>query len=147
MKAHLLFLAFLTALSLDGATGSVVEKATPPAKEPAKTPVKEKVYELPKTGLNQPRPGGGWINVEAVGTRLIVKFYDKKKKPAAPDVTRGFAQFRYSSKNPERAPLHLEGLTLASTATVRPPHNFLVLLSLFTSESAGPAESHNFKYP
>lgn len=147
MKARLLFLALLTALSLDGATGSVVEKAAPPAKEPAKTPVKEKVYELPKTGLNQPRPGGGWINVEAVGTRLIVTFYDKKKKPVAPDVTRGFAQLRYSSKNPERAPLHLEGLTLASTATVRPPHNFLVLLSLFTSEGAGPAESHNFKYP
>lgn len=147
MKTHLLFLVFLTAVSLDGATGSVVEKPAPSVKEPAKAPVKKKIYELPKTGLNQPRPAGGWINVEAVGTRLIVKFYDKEKKPVAPDMIRGFAQFRYASKNPERAPLHLEGLTLASTATVRPPHNFLVLLSLFTSESAGPTESHNFKYP
>ena len=147
MKAHLLLLVFLTAVSLDGATGSVVEKNVPPDKEPAKAPVKKKVYELPKTGLNQPRPRGGWINVEAVGTRLIVKFYDKEKKPVAPDVTRGFAQFRYSAKNPERAPLHVEGETLASTATVRPPHNFIVLLSLFAGESAGPVESHNFKYP
>lgn len=143
MKAHLLFLVILTAVSLNGATGSVVEKGT----SPGKTPAKEKVYELPKTGLNQPRPGGGWINVEAVGTRLIVKFYDKKKKPVAPDVTHGFAQFRYSSKNPSRAPLNLEGMTLVSTATVRPPHNFIVLLSLFTSEREGVAESHNFKYP
>ncbi len=147
MKAHLLFLVLLAAVSLDGATGPVVEKTAPAAKEPAKAPVKKKVYELPKTGLNQPRPGGGWINVEAVGTRLVVKFFDKEKKPAAPDVQRGFAQFRYAAKNSARAPLHREGEALVSTATVRPPHNFIVLLSLFTGESVGPSESHNFKYP
>lgn len=147
MKAHLLFLVVLTAVNLDGATGSVAEKTAPAAKEPAKAPVKKKVYELPRTGLNQPRPAGGWINVEAIGTRLVVKFFDKEKKPAAPDVTRGFAQFRYAAKNPERAPLHREGETLVSTATVRPPHNFLVRLSLFPGEGAEGAESYTFKYP
>ena len=116
-------------------------------KSTPKPAAKKKAHELPKTGLNQARPGGGWINVEAVGTRLVVKFFDKEKKPAPPDVQRGFAQFRYASKNPERAPLHLEGDALVSTATVRPPHNFIVLLSLFASESAGPTESHTFKYP
>lgn len=119
-----------------------------PAPSPAsKAPVKKKVYELPKTGLNQARPKGGWINVEAVGTRLVVKFFDKEKKPAAPGVQRGFAQFRYASKNPARAPLHLEGESLVSTATVHPPHNFLVILSLFAEEGAEPTESYTFKYP
>lgn len=147
MKAYLRSLLFITVVSLVGATEPAVEKSTLPTKEPAKTPVNEQVYELPKTGVNQPRPGGGWINVEAVGTRLIVKFYDQEKQPVAPDVTRGLARFRYASKSPERAILNLEGLTLASTATVRPPHNFIVLLSLFTSENAGPSEFHSFKYP
>lgn len=147
MKAQLLLLMFALAVSLSGATGSVVEKTTPPAKEPAKAPVKEKVYELPKTGLNQPRPKGGWINVEAVGTRLIVKFYDKKKKPVAPDVERGFARFNYAAKNDKTAVLGRDGLTLASTPTVRPPHNFLVILSLFAGENPGPTESYTFKYP
>lgn len=126
-------------------TALAAEEPTPaPTSKP---PAKKKIYELPKTGVNQPRPKDGWINVEAVDTRLIVKFYDKEKKPVAPDVTRGFAQFRYSAKNPARASLHLEGETLASTATVRPPHNFIVLLSLFAGESVGPVESYNFKYP
>ena len=126
---------------------AVIAVEQPAPSSASKAPVKKKIYELPKTGLNQARPKGGWINVEAVGTRLVVKFFDKEKKPAAPDVQRGFAQFRYSSKNPERAPLHREGEALVSTATVRPPHNFLVLLSLFPSEGAEGAESYNFKYP
>lgn len=118
MKSLLQALCFVLATF----TALAAEKA--PSASTSKPPASKKVYELPKTGVNQPRPKDGWINVEAVGTRLIVKFYDKEKKPVAPDVTRGFAQFRYSAKNPERAPLHREGETLVSTATVRPPHNF-----------------------
>ena len=138
-------LAAFTAIAAEKSTPASKPKPTPAST--SKSPAKKKVYELPKTGVSQPRPKGGWINVEAVGTRLIVKFYDKEKKPVAPDVVRGFAQFRFPAKNPERAPLNLEGETLASTATVRPPHNFLVMLSLFDRENAGPAESYNFKYP
>ncbi|WP_218938649.1 hypothetical protein [Oleiharenicola lentus] len=119
-------------------------KAAPEVKAKAK---KEQVYELPKTGKNLQRGSAGWINVEASGTRLIVKFFDAKKKPAIPDVERGFARFQFASKNPERAPLHREGETLVSTATVRPPHNFLVILSLFRSGEAESAESYTFKYP
>lgn len=141
MKPMLAVLYF----ALAAFTVLAAEKPAPPSSP--KSPATKKVYELPKAGVNQLRPNGGWINVEAVGTRLIVKFYDKEKKPVAPDVLRGFAQFRFASKNPERAPLSLEGETLASTATVRPPHNFLVMLSLFGRESAGPVESYSLKYP
>jgi len=113
----------------------------------AQTPVKKKVFELPKTGLNLARPNGGWINAEIVGIRLVIKFFDKEKKPVAPDVERGFARFNYAAKNDKRAVLDREGNTLVTPATVRPPHNFLVILSLFAGEGAEPTESYTFKYP
>jgi hypothetical protein len=97
--------------------------------------------------LNQPRPGGGWINAEIVGIQLVVKFFDKEKKPVPPDVKRGFARFNYAAKNDKKAVLDRVGNTLATPATVRPPHNFLVILSLFAGESADPTESYTFKYP
>lgn len=119
-------------------------RASPAAKAKAK---KEQVYELPKSGKNLQRGSAGWINVEASGTRLVVKFFVAKKKPATPDVERGFARFQFAAKNSVRAVLHREGDTLVSTATVRPPHNFLVILSLFRSGEAESAESYTFKYP
>lgn len=103
--------------------------------------------DLPTSGPNLARPNGGWINAQMVGTRLILRFFDGDKRPLEPNVARGFALFRYSSKNPERATLHREGDTLASTATVRPPHNFLVLLRLFNESSEQPIESYSFRYP
>lgn len=108
---------------------------------------KKKEYELPKTGVNIPRKEGGWINVEGSGTRFIVKFYDKEKKPVPPDVERGLARFNYAAKNDTRAPLHREGETLTTPATIRPPHNFQVILSLFTGEVGEPREVYTFRYP
>ena len=141
MKILLKFLCFVliavTALSAEKLASTPVPKA----------PVKEKVYELPKTGVNQQRSTGGWLNVEAVGRVMVLKFFDKEKKPVPPDVDRGFAQFRYSSRNPERAPLSREGDTLTTPAKLRPPHNFLVILSLVAGESSGPAETYTIKYP
>jgi predicted trehalose synthase len=126
-------------------TAMAVEKPAP-APTP-KPPVKKKVYELPKTGLNQPRPAGGWINAEIVGTRLVIKFFDKLKKPVPPDVERGLVRFNYAAKNDKKAVLGREGNTLATPATVRPPHNFQVILSLFAGKGAEPTESYTFKYP
>ncbi|MFZ5496579.1 MAG: hypothetical protein ACOZE5_14740 [Verrucomicrobiota bacterium] len=122
--------------------------ATKPAsRATAKTPAQEPVYELPETGITRERPQGGWINVEPQGTRLVVKFFDKEKKPMAPDVARGLVRLKYSSKNPVQAVLTAAGDTLATPATIRPPHNFLVILSLFASDSAEASESYTFKYP
>lgn len=136
----MVFVGLLLPLTIIAANPAL--KATPETKTQ-----KAQVYELPKSGKNIQRGSMGWINVEASGPRLVVKFFDAKKKPAPPDVERGFARFQFASKNPERAPLHLEGETLVSTATVRPPHNFLVILSLFRSGESESAESYTFKYP
>ncbi len=127
----------ILAISAHGAEGSA--KPVAPSDEPA--------YELPTTGVNQPRPNGGWINADMGGTRLVVKFFDEKKRPASPDVDRGLAVLRYSAKSPDRVPLHREGDTLVTPATVRPPHNFLLILSLFAGEEDEPVELHTFRYP
>lgn len=132
-------------LVLLSVTVIAVEK---PASTPAsKAPVKKKVYELPEIGVNRVRPQGGWINVEPQGTRLVVKFFDKEKKPEAPDVSRGLVRLKYASKNPVQAVLTRAGDTLATPATIRPPHNYLVILSLFVGDATEASESYTFKYP
>ena len=129
--------------------GANLAADNPPPKSPASktlSSAKKKEYELPKTGKNIPRQKDGWINVEGSGRRFVIKFFDKEKKPVAPDVERGLALFNYAAKNDTRAPLHLEGDTLVTPATVKPPHNFLITLRLFAGE-AEPAETYTFKYP
>lgn len=143
MKATLLSILFVLLANLIWAAEAPGTKPTISSKPPAKKPV----YELPKTGLNQPRPTGGWINTEIVGTRLVLKFFDKEKKPVPPDVERGFARFKYAAKNDKKAVLGREGNTLATPATVRPPHNFLLILSLSAAGAEEAAESYTFKYP
>ena len=119
-------------------------KKSPPI-EPS-SPGKKKEYELPKTGKNIERQKGGWLNLEGSGTRFVVKFFDEKKKPVPPDVERGLARFNYAGKNDTRAPLSRDGETLVTPATIKPPHNFLIILSLFPGE-AEPAEVYTIKYP
>jgi hypothetical protein len=133
--------SFLLALALL----CVVSEST--AQSSPTTSSSEPKFELPETGKNVAREKGGWLNAEASGTRLVINFFDAEKKPMPPDVVRGFVRFRSPGKNNEDAPLFLERETLTTPATVRPPHNFLVILSLFTGEGEDSAESHTFKYP
>tara|TARA_R110002167_G_scaffold83863_1_gene228218 strand:+ start:316 stop:714 length:399 start_codon:yes stop_codon:yes gene_type:complete len=102
--------------------------------------------ELPSTGINLPRPAGGWINVEAENVRLVVRFFDEDKEPTPPDVSSGFVRLRYPGKGPERAVLNIENDILATPAKLRPPHNFFVILNLFSEDRDEP-ETHTFKYP
>lgn len=75
---------------------------------------------------------------------LIMK---KRAKPVPPDVERGTARFKYAAKKPALAVLNRDGPTLVTPATVRPPHNYLVILSLFAPGATEPSESYTFKYP
>lgn len=138
-------LFMLAALMVTAYAADTSTTKPPKPKSSTTKPAKPKP-ELPKTGVNLPRSAGGWINAEAVGTRLVVKFFDKGKKPVPPDVERGFARFKYPSKNPAHAVLNVEGNTLATPATVRPPHNFLVILNLF-AKGTEHSEDYSFKYP
>ena len=129
-----MILATLTAIS--------VSAATPSKKQ-------EKVYELPAIGKNLPRESGGWINFSISGARAVVKFFDPKKKPVAPDASRGLAVFRYASKaNWERTAFRVEDDALVSPNNVRPPHNFRVHLTLLGAEDEPrDPEAFVFTYP
>ncbi|MDO8539671.1 MAG: hypothetical protein Q7S40_04460 [Opitutaceae bacterium] len=123
-------------------------KNTTPGK--SKSGSEKKEHELPKDGKNLPRGKGGWLNVEISGARMIVKFFDAEKKPVPPDVPRAAARFRYASKSDiKRTVLNREGEALVSPGNVRPPHNFLVTLTLLSGddESIEAAEVYNFKFP
>lgn len=133
-SARHMILATLTAIAVSAAT---------PARE------QEKVYELPASGKNLERQSGGWINFSISGARAVVRFFDPKKKPTAPDVSRGLAIFRYASKaNWERTAFHVEQDALVSPSNVRPPHNFRVHLTLLGAEDLQKdPEAFVFAYP
>lgn len=133
---------FIALIALAGMAATAPASPSTP-----KSTDKPPAYELPKSGVNQARPAGGWINVEAQGTRLTVRFFDMDKKPAAPDVARGLVRLKYASKNPAHTVLVREVNLLATPATIRPPHNYLVILSLFAGDGDEAAESYTFKYP
>ena len=145
MRAHRLFALGVMLATFDTSVGADYPTKKSPPTEPS-SPGKKKEYELPKTGKNIERQKGGWLNIEGTSTRFVVKFFDEKKKPVPPDVERGFARFNYAGKNDTRAPLNREGETLVTPATVRLPHNFLIILSLFPGEAEA-VETYTFKYP
>lgn len=145
MRAHRLFALGVMLATFGTSVGADYPTIKSSPTEPS-SPGKKKEYELPKTGKNIERQKGGWLNIEGTGTRFVVKFFDEKKKPVPPNVERGFARFNYAGKNDTRAPLNREGETLVTPATVRPPHNFLIILSLFPDEAEA-AETYTFKYP
>lgn len=132
---------------LPGTSPYLTVVAAAPVTPKAPQPAKKVVYELPKTGVNQPRPSGGWINVETSGTRLRVKFFDKLKKPVPPNVEKGLGIFKYASRNPVRAPLSGDGTGMTTPAVLRPPHNFLLILSFFAEGKTEPGESYTLQYP
>jgi hypothetical protein len=155
-KSKTVMLAFALSGCLPGAgpyltvvAATPTAPTTPAAAAATKSPqpAKKVVYELPKTGVNKPRPGGGFINVETSGTRLRVKFFDKLKKPVPPNVERGMAIFKYASRNPARAPLSVDGAGMTTPAVLRPPHNFVLLLSLFAAGKSDAEETYSFQYP
>ena len=91
---------------------------SPEAPGPAKG-----TYELPATGRNIARKGGGWINGTISNFWLVLSFYDADKKPIAPDVKHGVVQFRKPGTD-IRTSLYRKGDTLVSTDKVTPPYVF-----------------------
>lgn len=138
MSRAAIILGLMLSLALGTAT------ASPMAKAPEPKP------ELPRTGVNLARPSGGWLNVEVVGHRFVVKFFASTKKPVAPDKTVGLVRFRYPNRNQVHPghPLSLseDGKALISPPKVLPPHNFQVLLFLEANGPGSTTENYSFRY-
>ncbi|MDO8544819.1 MAG: hypothetical protein Q7S40_30615 [Opitutaceae bacterium] len=140
----------VTALAVALFAAAPSSQKAAPAK--SKSSAEKKVFELPKEGKNLSRDKGGWLNVNTSGSQMIVKFFDREKKPVPPDVPRAAVRLRYATKSDiNRTVLNRKDEALVSPGNVRPPHNFLVTLTLLrgddTSDDAEAAEIYNFKFP
>ena len=103
-----------------------VKPAPAPAEEPATIP-----------GIELPRKKGGFLGLTVEGPSLVLKFYDKDKKPAAPDVARASARWNPVNKTGEvRAVLNpgADAKFLVSPSVVQPPLVFKVYLTLLDAE-------------
>lgn len=114
--------------------------AKPKTAKPA-APAAPADEEEPKIeGIEIARSNGTFIGAKIEGVRLVLKFYDKEKKPVAPDAARAAARWNpINKKGEQRSVLNPDGsgVALASTPTVQPPWVYIVYVSLLDSEGSG----------
>lgn len=111
-------------------------KVAPKKEEPKKDDGKKKEADTPKIeGIEIPH-GKGFMGIQLVNSTFKLSFYDEKKKPTAPDVTR--AALRWDVKyqpTPERTVLNPDGGTaLTSGKVVKPPYTFKLNITLIKGE-------------
>jgi len=124
-----------------------VVEAKPAA--PAKKEEKAKVEKEPVIpGTTIARPNGTFLGLEVVGVNFKLSFYDKKKKPMAPDVTRALARWpntRGSGDN--RTVLNPSGNSFMGTKPVIPPFTFNVFLTLLQGDGDEAKAVENYVVP
>ena len=127
-----------------------LDKPAPEAPPASKKDVKKKDDEKKKEeppgkieGIEIAR-GSGFMGIQLVNNTFKLSFYDAKKKPAAPDVTRANLRWkvRYQSL-PEQTVLNLDGKALASAKVVKPPFTFSLTIALVKGEGDA-AETETF---
>ena len=102
---------------------------TPPKKEVKK----EIVYTIP--GITIARANGTWLGLEVENGVFKLSFYDKKKKPAAVDVTRASARWpNPRAPGDNRTVLNVSGTALVGQKPVIPPYTFIVFITLLQGE-------------
>jgi hypothetical protein len=104
--------------------------AATPAAETTDAPAAEDAPEL--EGVVVERANGGYITLAVEEKKLVVRFFDKKKKPVALDVRGGFVRFRFPNRDPERRPLipRDDGTSLTHGEPVQPPYVFKAYITL-----------------
>ena len=118
-------------------------KAAPAKTAPAKAPVPAKkddkkkpeiVYKI--TGTEIPRGNGSFLGLEIVDGNFKLSFYDKKRKPAAIDVTRATARWpnMHDDTGDNRTVLNPSGSALVGSKPVLPPYTFNVFITLLAGD-------------
>ncbi|MFT3867336.1 MAG: hypothetical protein QM715_02450 [Nibricoccus sp.] len=119
-------------------------KAGPaPAQQEETAKPEEAEPVVPGTVIN--RADGSFLSVTIENNCFKIAFYDTKKMPKAPDVTR--AAVRWSPKNKkgdERRILNAssDGQSLISPPPVLPPHNFRIFVTLLNDKDEA-VETYN----
>jgi len=104
--------------------------AKPAVKKPEVAPV------IPGQTVN--RGNGTFLGIQIINGNFVLSFYDKKKKPMAPDVTRATARWpnlRSATTGDNRAVLNREGNALVGNKPVVPPLVFNLRLSLLQGDA------------
>ena len=104
--------------------------AKPAVKKPDVVPV------IPGQTVN--RANGTFLGLQVINGNFVLSFYDKKKKPMAPDVTRATARWpnlRSATTGDNRAVLNREGNALVGNKPVVPPLVFTLRLSLLQGDA------------
>jgi hypothetical protein len=125
--------------------------ADPKAAPGTKAPVKkdDKKVEEPKIpGTNIARANGTFLGLEVVGGNFKLSFYDKKKKPMAPDVTRVTARWP-NTRGPgdNHTVLNPSGNALVGSKPVLPPFTFNVYLTFLKGEGENAKAVENYVVP
>lgn len=123
-------------------TAGSAEKAPDPKAAAAKGAKKDE--PPPKIeGMEIARGAKGFLGLQVVDGSFKLSFYDAKKKPLAPDVSRAVLRWTPTyQKAPEIFILGPgDGKALTVAKTVRPPYNFKLFMSLFVEGVDDPTES------
>ena len=128
--------------TLKTAAPASVAPATPPA--PAVPADKNAMPAAPAPppkieGIAFARADGRWLGLAVEGGHLVMRFYDKTKKPEKPDVARASARWNAVGKITEtRGVLNpaADGKTLTAPQVVTPPLTFKVYLTLLAEDGA-----------
>jgi hypothetical protein len=117
------------------AAPATVKPADPKAVPAAKAVVKKEPEPI-IPGLTIPRGNGTFLGLEVAGGNFKLSFYDKKKKPVAPDVSRATARWPNlkSVTGPNRTVLNPSGKSLVGSKPVLAPYTFNVYISLMQGD-------------
>ena len=114
-----------------------VSLSAQPAKPAAPTKAEKKEEAEPKiAGIAIQRPNGAFLGLSLENGTFKLSFYDRKKKPALPDLRRAAARWNPNYKQgSERMILNpsADGKSLIGNKPVRPPHAFKLYLTLLTA--------------
>jgi hypothetical protein len=113
---------------------------------PSATAADEKEGTISGTPIQ--RREGGWLGIELTDNTFVLTFYNAKKNPTPADKTSAILRWAvHYQPNDERTELRPTGdsAIFASPYSVKPPHTFLLHITLL-SDSTNRVESYDIDF-
>lgn len=147
MKSLLAVICLLAGASMLMAETTPAKPA--PAKPAAKAKAEAAPVEEPKIpGTEVKRADGTFLGLEVSGGNFKLSFYDDKKKPIDPNVTRATARWANPrAPGDNRTVLNPSGRALVGSKPVLPPFNFNVYITLLQGEGDESKAVESFVVP
>lgn len=126
---------FAMLVSLSVGSRAADEAVAPAASADAATADAVGEPEPELEGVVIERAGGGFMTATMEGPRMVLRFFDEKKKAVTPDVQRAFVKFKPSGRRPQNRTLLLgsDGMSLTHGRVLRAPFVFKAFVSLIKS--------------